>query len=236
MCIRDRLLDADNMKNITGAYFNVLAASYYEPYAVRSAILRQFDVSALLGLGIEEDSASEAALGALLIYLHETQKKSLGHIAQLNVYSMGQNMSLDKATIKNLELTETLFEKKIRGSLLGVLDKTHTAMGSRKLKQWIKEPLNDVTAINDRLDAVEALLDQVIIRNNIKESLKRVYDFERLTGRIACGTANGKDLIALRNSCSCLLYTSRPYRSHQSLFKTQGQRAGTGVSFFRRDM
>lgn len=199
-----QLLDADNMKNITGAYFNVLAASYYEPYAVRSAILRQFDVSALLGLGIEEDSASEAALGALLIYLHETQKKSLGHIAQLNVYSMGQNMSLDKATIKNLELTETLFEKKIRGSLLGVLDKTHTAMGSRKLKQWIKEPLNDVTAINDRLDAVEALLDQVIIRNNIKESLKRVYDFERLTGRIACGTANGKDLIALRNSCSVL--------------------------------
>ena len=199
-----QLLDADNMKNITGAYFNVLAASYYEPYAVRSAILRQFDVSELLGLGIEEDSASEAALGALLIYLHETQKKSLGHIAQLNVYSMGQNMSLDKATIKNLELTETLFEKKIRGSLLGVLDKTHTAMGSRKLKQWIKEPLNDVTAINDRLDAVEALLDQVIIRNNIKESLKRVYDFERLTGRIACGTANGKDLIALRNSCSVL--------------------------------
>lgn len=199
-----QLLDADNMKNITGAYFNVLAASYYEPYAVRSAILRQFDVSALLGLGIEEDSASEAALGALLIYLHETQKKSLGHIAQLNVYSMGQNMSLDKATIKNLELTETLFEKKIRGSLLGVLDKTHTAMGSRKLKQWIKEPLNDVTAINDRLDAVEALLDQVIIRNNIKESLKRVYDFERLTGRIACGAANGKDLIALRNSCSVL--------------------------------
>lgn len=199
-----QLLDADNMKNITGAYFNVLAASYYEPYAVRSAILRQFVVSALLGLGIEEDSASEAALGALLIYLHETQKKSLGHIAQLNVYSMGQNMSLDKATIKNLELTETLFEKKIRGSLLGVLDKTHTAMGSRKLKQWIKEPLNDVTAINDRLDAVEALLDQVIIRNNIKESLKRVYDFERLTGRIACGTANGKDLIALRNSCSVL--------------------------------
>lgn len=199
-----QLLDADNMKNITGAYFNVLAASYYEPYAVRSAILRQFDVSALLGLGIEEDSASEAALGALLIYLHETQKKSLGHIAQLNVYSMGQNMSLDKATIKNLELTETLFEKKIRGSLLGVLDKTHTAMGSRKLKQWIKEPLNDVTAINDRLNAVEALLDQVIIRNNIKESLKRVYDFERLTGRIACGTANGKDLIALRNSCSVL--------------------------------
>ncbi len=199
-----QLLDADNMKNITGAYFNVLAASYYEPYAVRSAILRQFDVSALLGLGIEEDSASEAALGALLIYLHETQKKSLGHIAQLNVYSMGQNMSLDKATIKNLELTETLFEKKIRGSLLGVLDKTHTAMGSRKLKQWIKEPLNDVTAINDRLDAVEALLDQVIIRNNIKESLKRVYDFERLTGRIACGTANGKDFIALRNSCSVL--------------------------------
>ena len=75
---------------------------------------------------------------------------------------------------------------------------------SRKLRQWIKEPLNDVARISARLDAVDSLLDNILVRNNITDALKRVYDFERLTGRIACGTANGKDLIALRNSCHVL--------------------------------
>lgn len=197
-------VDVEEIKPITNAYFNILDDSYYKEDAVRNAVKRQFDISSLLGIGVEEGSTSEYALGSLLIYLHETQKNALGHIADLNIYSMGQRMSLDKSTIKNLELTETLFEKKLKGSLLGVLDKTHTAMGSRKLKQWIKEPLNDIEMIRDRLDAVEVLLDNVLMRNNIKEHLKRVYDFERLTGRIACGTANGRDLIALRNSCHVL--------------------------------
>lgn len=198
------LLNIEEMKPAIEAYFNFPGERFYRPDALRDAIKRQFNVSALLGIGIEEGSASETALGALLLYLHETQKNSLEHIAQLNTYSMGQHMSLDKATIKNLELTETLFEKKLKGSLLGVLDKTHTAMGSRRLKQWLREPLNEVSMINERLDAVEVLLDDLLMRNNIKEHLKRVYDFERLTGRIACGTANGKDMIALRNSCGVL--------------------------------
>ncbi len=202
--VTEETVDVEDIKPVTEAYFNLLGEEYYKSDALRSAIKRQFNVSALLGIGVEEDSVGEAALGALLIYLHETQKNNLSHIADLITYTMGQHMSLDKATIKNLELTETLFEKKLKGSLLGVLDKTHTAMGSRKLKQWLKEPLNDVSMINERLDAVEVLLDEVLIRNNIKEHLKRVYDFERLTGRIACGTANGKDMIALRNSCGVL--------------------------------
>ncbi|WP_243206961.1 DNA mismatch repair protein MutS [Lentihominibacter hominis] len=197
-------IDMNSIKPITSAYFNILNESYYKQDAVRNAIKRQFNISSVFGIGIDENSPAEYALGVLLIYLHETQKNSLGHIADLNIYSMGQRMALDKSTIKNLELTETLFEKKVKGSLLGVLDKTHTAMGSRKLKQWIKEPLNDISEISARLDAVEILLENIIIRNNIKESLKRVYDFERLAGRIACGTANGKDMIALRNSCNVL--------------------------------
>lgn len=197
-------VDAEDMKPVTEAYFNVIGEEFYRQDAARDAILRQFNITALLGIGVEEGSASEAALGALLLYLIETQKNDLSHIAELTTYSLGQHMSLDKSTIKNLELTETLFEKKLKGSLLGVLDKTHTAMGSRKLKQWLKEPLNDVSMIKERLDAVEVLLDEVLIRNNLKEYLKRVYDFERLTGRIAYGTANGKDMIALRNSCVVL--------------------------------
>lgn len=112
----------------------------------------------------------------------------------------GQTLALDKATCSNLELTETLYDKRISGSLLGVLDKTHTAMGSRKMKRWLREPLNDSAEINRRLDGVEELYGQLLIRNNLKEALKGIYDFERLAGRIACGSANGKDMIALRNS------------------------------------
>ena len=194
-------IDTDKIKPVTEAYFNLLGDEYYKADAVQNSIKRQFNVTALLGLGVEEGSAAETALGSLLIYLHETQKNSLSHIAALNTYSMGQHMSLDKSTIKNLELTETLFEKKLQGSLLGVLDKTRTAMGSRKMKQWLKEPLNNVAMIRARLDAVDVLADDILKRNNIREHLSRVYDFERLTGRIACGSANGKDLIALKSSC-----------------------------------
>ncbi len=197
-------LDIEEIRLNTNAYFNQMKADYYKERVAEDAILRQFKVKALLGIGLEDGSAAFYALGALLMYLHETQKNSLEHITWLQLYEMGTLMSLDKSTIKNLELTETLFEKKVQGSLLGVLDKTSTAMGGRKLKQWLKEPLNNVTDINDRLDAVEALTDDFLICNNIKANLKQIYDFERLSGRIACGNANGKDLIALRNSCFVL--------------------------------
>ncbi|MCB6993744.1 DNA mismatch repair protein MutS [bacterium 210820-DFI.6.37] len=200
----DAPLDLEEIKLVTEAFFNPLDPGYYNERAVNDAVLRQFKVKAILGLGLSEDSPSLYALGALLLYLHETQKNSLEHITWLHLYEMGSHMALDKATIKNLELTETLFEKKIQGSLLGVLDKTCTAMGSRKLKQWLKAPLNNPEEINSRLDAVEVLYDDLLTRNNIRENLKQIYDFERLSGRIACGSANGKDLIALRNSCSVL--------------------------------
>ena len=197
-------IDIENIRPVCEAYFNIIDERYYRQEALRDAIRNQFEVGASHGIGIEEDSAAEKALGSLLLYLYDTQKNELSHIRNLTTYSVGEHMSLDKSTIKNLELTETLFEKKLQGSLLGVLDKTHTAMGSRKMKQWLREPLNGVEMINDRLDAVEALLENPIIRNNIKEHLKCVYDFERLAGRIATGRANARDFIALAASCRVL--------------------------------
>ena len=113
-------------------------------------------------------------------------------------------MALDKATLRNLEITETLYEKKTTGSLLGVLDRTGTAMGSRTMKKWLREPLNASEDINMRLDAVEALSDNPLTCNNIREHLKNVYDMERLAGRMASGSANGKDMIALRSSLEVL--------------------------------
>lgn len=191
---------SEDIRDASGAYFSILSSQYYSQNAAEEAVLRQFKVKSLKGLGVEEMPAAVMALGALLSYLFETQKQSLSHLARLNVYDTAGHMALDKATIKNLELTETLFEKKIQGSLLGVLDRTQTAMGSRKMKQWLREPLNRLAEIKQRLDAVELLTDEILLRNNLKEHLKKIYDLERLAGRIACGNANGKDLIALKNS------------------------------------
>ena len=157
-------------------FLNVLNENYYSYETAQKTILRQFNTGALTGLGLEDKTQCVLSLGALLSYLLETQKQSLGQITGIRLYDIGNSMALDKATIRNLEITETLYDKQVKGSLLGVLDKTHTAMGSRKMKQWLKEPLNRVDEINARLDAVESLVDNILLRNNIRDSLKRVYD------------------------------------------------------------
>lgn len=190
----------EEVRNATDAYISVLNDGYYNLDTAEQRILSQFQISSLTGLGLTDSQNAFFALGSLLSYLFETQKQGLSHLAHLNLYDTGKHMSLDKATIKNLELTETLFEKKVQGSLLGVLDKTHTAMGSRRMKQWLREPLNTLGEITLRLDAVEALSDNILTRNNLKEALKKIYDLERLSGRVACGSANGKDLNALKSS------------------------------------
>ena len=197
-------IEPEDIRTVCEAYFNVVDDRFYRTAAIGDIIRQQFNTETPHGIGVEEGSTAETALGSLLLYLHDTQKNDLTHIRTISVYSTGQHMSLDKSTIKNLELTETLFEKKLHGSLLGVLDKTHTAMGSRMMKRWLREPLNDSDMINDRLDAVQVLLDNIIIRNDIREHLKRIYDFERLAGRIATGKANGRDLAALSDSCRVL--------------------------------
>lgn len=200
----EELFNMDEIRFNTEAYLDILNDSYYAPGSAVTAILRQFKVKSLLGIGMRECEVAICSLGALLSYLFETRKHSLSPLTRLNYYDIGSYMSLDKATIKNLELTETLYEKKITGSLLGILDKTHTAMGSRKIKQWIREPLNKAQDIQKRLDAVETLVNDIVLRNNLKDGLKRIYDLERLVGRVSFGNANGKDLIALRNSISIL--------------------------------
>ena len=194
------LWDLEELKQATGAYLSLLNTTYYQKDSLVQTIYSHFQIKSLTGLGLGELSSGLFALGALLKYLLETQKQGLSHLTRVQVYHLGGTMALDKATLRNLEITETLYEKKIQGSLLGVLDKTHTAMGSRKMKKWLREPLNRCQEIQERLDAVDSLIQNYITRNNLKESLKAIYDFERLTAKIACGSANGKDLIALKNS------------------------------------
>jgi len=205
--INQELSDAygeDEIRDLTGAYVHTIPSSYYSKKAAETAIKAQFGNISLTALGIDGRELCILSIGTLLAYLLETQKQNLKQLTRCQFYEIGNHMSLDKATIRNLEITETLYDKKINGSLLGVLDKTNTAMGGRKLKQWLREPLNATDEINYRLDGVEDMVNQPIMLNNICESLKHVYDFERLSGRIASGNANGKDLIALRNSIGAL--------------------------------
>ena len=145
-----------------------------------------------------------ASINALVEYLKQTQKTSLEHINKITIYNTTRYMSLDINAIRNLELTEKMRDKSKKGTLLWVLDKTSTSMGGRHLRRWINDPLIDVNEINKRLDAVKELKDNVMLRGDIIESLKKVYDIERLAGKISYGNANGRDMISLKNSLSKL--------------------------------
>ena len=213
-------VDLANIRGMTDAYFTPLNEQYYRRVSARKNIERQWNIRGLTGMGLEDKRHGVLALGAQLAYLMETQMQNMSHLTSPHIYQIGNYMSLDKATIRNLEITETLMEKTAEGSLLGVLDKTHTAMGSRKMKKWLREPLNNSGEIRERLDAVDALVNDLMGRNNIKESLKAVYDFERLSARIACGNANGRDLIALCSSLYVLPEIKMDLEdSHSSLLR-----------------
>ncbi len=192
------------MASISTTYINTFDPwAFKQDYAMQK-IMDHFQVLTLEGLGLQTKNYCIASTGALLEYLQQTQKNSLAHINNIICYSSSYYMILDKYTRRNLELTETMRDKKRKGSLLWILDQTNTAMGARTLKKWIEEPLKDVQAIQTRLDAVEELKNNVLIREELKGLLKKVYDLERLVVRISYGNANARDLIALKSSIEVL--------------------------------
>ncbi len=166
--------------------------------------MRQLGVLSLNGTGLNDNPYATQSVGALLEYLDETQKISLSHINKVNYYSSSQFMDLDISTRRNLELTETMREKARKGSLLWVLDKTQTAMGGRLLRKWIEQPLINCTQINKRLYAVNELFGNSMLRQELCDALKNVYDIERLMGKVIYGSANSRDLVALKKSIGFL--------------------------------
>ena len=155
---------------------------------------------------INERTLQIPAINGLLDYLNQTQKIKLEHINIIKMYSTTKYMSLNITSRRNLELTEKMNDKGKKGTLLWVLDKTYTSMGGRLLRKWINEPLIDVIEINKRLNAVEELKDNLIFRGDITDCLKRIYDIERLVGKIAYGNTNARDMISLKNSLKQLPY------------------------------
>ena len=149
---------------------------------------------------IFEKKLAVSSINALIEYIEETQKTSLDHINKITVYQISKYMALDINARRNLEITEKMRDKSKKGTLLWVLDKTSTSMGGRLLRRWLSDPLVDVKEINKRLDAVEELKNDIILRGDVIENLKKVYDIERLTGKMAYGNANARDMITLKNS------------------------------------
>jgi DNA mismatch repair protein MutS len=185
-------------------YINHYKDWFFAESRAEEILKRQFNVQNLDGLSLGEYTECICASGALMDYLLETQKNHLDHISHVRYYEAFKYMHLDMATRRNLELTETMREKDKRGSLLWVLDSTKTAMGARKLRTFIEQPLTNQHEIEKRLDGVSELYDNLMIREEIRELLTPVYDMERLMTKMTLQTANPRDLLAFRQSIHVL--------------------------------
>lgn len=169
----------------------------------RETLLKHFNVGTLLSLGLDQSrAAAVCASGALMKYLDDTQKNALTHITMLRIREKNDFMPLDASTRRNLELTETLRSHAVNGSLLSVLDYTVTAMGGRTLSSWVERPLVDKLKIERRLDAVQALYSQPVLAQTLRETLKNVYDMERLLSKVSYKTLSARDCLSLHRSLS----------------------------------
>ena len=172
----------------------------YDREASEEKLKEFFKVKSLNSFGLGSAKAAWGAAAAILDYLKDTQKTSLDHINQIKPYHTSQFMFIDASTRRNLELVQTIRDRSYRGSLLWVLDRTKTSMGSRLLRQWVLQPLLDADLIGQRLDAVEELFGNAVLRAELGQEIKNISDIERAVGRIASASANARDLIALKES------------------------------------
>jgi DNA mismatch repair protein MutS len=171
------------------------------------ALAKHFGTASLEGFGFggeETDVQAIRAAGAILDYLNETQKTSLEHLDRLVPYHTASTLEIDEATRRSLEITRTMREGRREGSLLGVLDRCATAMGSRLLADWLANPLVEPESIQDRLDAVAELLDESQLAADLHDALKKVYDLQRLLARVTTGRASPRDLSFVDRTLRCL--------------------------------
>lgn len=173
---------------------------YFDKAQAEMKLLGHFRVASAEALGLKDLDDPIIASGALLTYISETQMTAVDQISSLKLYFRNDYMIIDSATRRNLELTETMRDKKKQGSLLWVLDKTKTAMGARLLRSWVKQPLLKKPLIEMRLDAVEELSGNLISRDEMREYMSSIYDLERLITRISLKTVNARDLLSFKTS------------------------------------
>ncbi len=188
------------LKHRFNFYDSFIDEKDFEYSAAEECVKTKFKVFSLAKIGLEDKKYCVMSLGGLLKYLEETQKTDLSHIREVKYYKTGDCMEIDLNSRRNLELTETMRDKTKRGSLFGILDKTKTAMGTRRLKSWIDRPLISAEQINRRLDAVDELYSDTLLRDGLTQALSRVNDIERIISKVIYGTCNARDLYALGTS------------------------------------
>lgn len=199
----DALFEQQLLKKRISAqyYLERIADPSFQLDSANKHLLRHFNVASLSGFGCDHCEDGVRAAGALMQYLEETQKNALSHIQSIKVINRSTYMILDAATRRNLELTQPLRTgASKKNTMLYLLDKTQTSMGSRMLRDWIDRPLQTPTEILQRQDAVQSFCDDYLIRKTIQDLLKEVYDIERLSSKIVYGNVNGRDCIALLHS------------------------------------
>ena len=197
-------VDIEDLKQRFGTSIYGLEDWYFDDDLCKRTLKEQFETDSLEGLGLKDYNCGVIAAGAILQYFKETQKTSLSNFTRLVPYVTGKYMVLDSSTRRNLELTETMREKNKRGSLLWVLDKTSTAMGKRMLRSWIEQPLLSSKLINQRLNAVESLVRQTVVRGDLTDELHYIADMERLMTRTVYGSATPKEIYTLAQTCEHL--------------------------------
>ena len=185
---------------VPGIHVTPLPAYRFELGAARQVLLDHFSAATLEGFGCSGKPLATRAAGGIVHYLRETQKGALAQIVGLTTYTTARFMMLDAATRRNLELTETIREGKMHGSLLGVLDRTSTPMGGRLMRVRLARPLLDRAELEARLDQVHAFYDDTILRGRVREAIKRTPDLERLANRVVGGTAKPRDLVGIRKA------------------------------------
>ncbi len=195
---------AKSFQDITSASVTYRPGWWFDKAQAELAIKKQFNILNLEGFGFEEFDISLCSAGALLQYLQETQKTTLEHIRNIRKLDIGKFLQLDQSTIRSLELERTMRTASREGSLLDVMDKTSTAMGSRLLRQWILFPLRDIEEIAMRQDAVDLLMQKQDLLRRIRNELKNIADIERIISRIGTGRASPRDMLALSESLAKL--------------------------------
>jgi DNA mismatch repair protein MutS len=191
-------------KRVDPKSVNWLGDSAFDPRRGEQRLIEQFQTLTLEGFGCHEMKAGLGAAGALLHYVAETQKQSVQHFHAIETYSLDHHLVIDHLSRQNLELEKNIRSGSKIGTLIQVMDKTSTAMGGRRLRQWLRYPLLSATKIGQRLDAVEEALCQSGPRQTMMASLDSVYDLERLNSKLCMGHANARDLVALKKSLSAL--------------------------------
>jgi DNA mismatch repair protein MutS len=192
----DAVLDAEGLPT----HFTAFAPWRFEEERCVGVLKDHFQVKTLDGYGVRGFPFAIRAAGAILQYLEQTRSEALKLLTGLSRYSLGEFMTLDAATRRNLEITETIRTGKAAGSLLGVIDQTITPMGKRLIRQWVSKPLLDVQAIRRRHDGVEFFFQDGLLRAEIRGKLKGLHDLERLSNRMAGGTAQPRDLAGMRDT------------------------------------